>query len=216
MSCRLVDEIGRQLCEDRDRGAENDLDGVEAGPGELQVTGETMFKEYINLPKETKDSFTEDGWFRTGDVAVRTSAGDYRILGRMSTDIIKSSGFKLSSLEIERVLLAHPWVAEVAVCGEKHDTAGEIVSAVVVLLKPVGGQLDAAHSTISEVSFWIDKYTENIEDMQNTFVSNIRQLYLSRYLADYKHPKRYYFADQLPRNQLGKVNKKTLLKEICR
>lgn len=58
-----------------------------------------MFREYLNLPRNAVESYRADRWFRTGDVAELTESGRYRILGRMSIDIIKSKGFKLSALE---------------------------------------------------------------------------------------------------------------------
>jgi malonyl-CoA/methylmalonyl-CoA synthetase len=101
-------------------------------PGEIQVRGASIFLEYWNNPGATAACFTEDGWFRTGDVAVR-ERGYYRIMGRQSVDIIKSGGYKLSALEIEGVLLEHPMIAECAVLGLPDATWGEVVAAVVVL-----------------------------------------------------------------------------------
>ena len=100
-------------------------------PGEIRVRGDTVFLEYWNNPAATASSFTEDGWFRTGDVAVR-ERGYFRIMGRQSVDIIKSGGYKLSALEIEGVLLEHPQIAECAVLGIPDPTWGEVVAAVVV------------------------------------------------------------------------------------
>jgi malonyl-CoA/methylmalonyl-CoA synthetase len=103
----------------------------EGQAGEIQVRGLTVFREYWNRPEITATSFDE-GWFRTGDVAVRED-GYYRILGRQSVDIIKSGGYKLSALEIESVLLEHPAISECAVIGLPDDTWGEVVAVAVVL-----------------------------------------------------------------------------------
>lgn len=100
-------------------------------PGEIQVRGPMVFQAYWNRPEATAETF-EDGWFRTGDMAV-LEAGYYRIMGRLSVDIIKSGGYKLSALEIEAALLEHPCIAECAVVGMPDDTWGEAVSAAVVL-----------------------------------------------------------------------------------
>uniref|UniRef100_A0A4W6CIW9 Acyl-CoA synthetase family member 3 n=1 Tax=Lates calcarifer TaxID=8187 RepID=A0A4W6CIW9_LATCA len=81
--------------------------GLEAKEGELLVRGLSVFKEYWNKPQETTESFTDGGWFRTGDTAVYKD-GVYWIMGRSSVDIIKSGGYKISALEVERHLLAHP------------------------------------------------------------------------------------------------------------
>ena len=90
-----------------------------------------MFLEYWNKPDATTDSF-DDGWFRTGDIAVIES-GYFRIMGRQSVDIIKSGGYKLSALEIESVLLDHELIAQCAVVGIRDDTWGESVAVACVL-----------------------------------------------------------------------------------
>lgn len=100
-------------------------------PGEIRIRGDNVFLEYWDNPKATEDSFI-DGWFCTGDVAVRET-GYYRIMGRSSVDIIKSGGYKLSALEIEGTLLTHESVAECAVIGVEDETWGEAVTAFVVL-----------------------------------------------------------------------------------
>ena len=97
-----------------------------ATPGELEVRGPSVFSEYWQRPDETRDAF-RDGWFRTGDVAVFES-GAYRLLGRISVDIIKTGGFKVSALEIEEVLRTHPAIAECAVVGVHDEEWGERVS----------------------------------------------------------------------------------------
>jgi malonyl-CoA/methylmalonyl-CoA synthetase len=100
-------------------------------PGEIQVRGPTVFREYWNRPDATRDSFI-DGWFRTGDIAV-PDRGSYRILGRASVDIIKSGGYKLSALEIETALLDHPAIRECAVVGLPDAEWGELTAAAVTL-----------------------------------------------------------------------------------
>lgn len=100
--------------------------------GELEIRGKNLFKEYWNKPEETKKSFTQDGWFKTGDM-VSVEDGNYKIIGRLSTDIIKSGGYKISALEIEAVLLQNPQIKECAVIGIPDETYGEKIAAVVVL-----------------------------------------------------------------------------------
>jgi len=114
---RLVSENGELLGE-----------GV---PGEIEVRGPSVFKEYWNRPEATAEAFRE-GWFRTGDTAV-VEGGVYRILGRTSIDILKSGGHKLSALEIEEALLEHPAIAECAVVGIDDPEWGQRVAAAVVL-----------------------------------------------------------------------------------
>jgi len=113
---RLVDESGAE-CPD-------------GAPGELRVSGPTLFREYHGRPGETAAAFAGD-FFLTGDVATR-EAGRYRILGRASTDILKSGGYKLSALEIEEALRLHPRVRDAAVVGLPDEEWGERVAVAVV------------------------------------------------------------------------------------
>ena len=118
---RLVDELDHVL---------------EAGqPGEIQVKGPGVFREYWAKPEATREAFTEDGWFHTGDVAV-VEKGYYRILGRNSIDIIKSGGYKISALEIEEVLRTHPAITDCGVVGIPNDEWGELVVAALIVNDP--------------------------------------------------------------------------------
>lgn len=99
--------------------------------GEIQIKGPNVFLEYWNKPDATQSSFTADGWFRSGDIAV-VSDGYYQILGRSSIDIIKSGGYKVSALEIESVLLSHPDVLQAGVLGVPDDEWGELIVAALV------------------------------------------------------------------------------------
>ncbi|HMG93022.1 MAG TPA: acyl-CoA synthetase [Chryseolinea sp.] len=114
-----------RLCDD-------DNNPVHGEPGEIQVKGDNVFREYWQRPEETAASFTTDGWFRTGDVAEVDTDGYYKILGRKSQDIIKSGGYKISALEIEEVLRQHPLVKDASVVGLPDDEWGEIIAAALV------------------------------------------------------------------------------------
>jgi len=100
-------------------------------PGEIEVRGANVFREYWQRPLETNAAF-RDGWFRTGDVGVH-EGGYYRILGRRNVDIIKTGGFKVSALEIEEVLRTHPRIVECAVVGVQDPDWGERVCVAVEL-----------------------------------------------------------------------------------
>jgi malonyl-CoA/methylmalonyl-CoA synthetase len=106
-------------------------------PAEIQVRGGGVFGEYWARPEATAAAF-DDGWFRTGDVAV-VEGGSYRLLGRESVDILKSGGFKISALEVEEILRRHPAIAECAVVGLPDAEWGQRVAAVVELTP--GGEL---------------------------------------------------------------------------
>ncbi|WP_063051107.1 acyl-CoA synthetase [Nocardia arthritidis] len=101
--------------------------------GGLQVCGPMLFDGYLNRPEATAQSWTEDGWFRTGDVAAIDAEGFHRIVGRESVDLIKSGGYRVGAGEVETVLLGHPAVAEAAVVGLPDDDLGQRITAFVVL-----------------------------------------------------------------------------------
>jgi malonyl-CoA/methylmalonyl-CoA synthetase len=139
------------------------------------VRGPNVFLEYWRDPEATASAFV-DGWFRTGDVAVREPEG-YRLLGRASVDIIKSGGEKVSALEVEEALRAHPDIADCAVVGLPDEEWGERVCAAVVLRD--GASLDS-------------------DDLRAWAKSRV---------APAKVPARVLFRRELPRNALGKVIK---------
>jgi len=108
--------------------------------GEILLRGPNVFPGYWRRPDATRDAFTHDGWFRSGDVGEFDADGYLRIVGR-ATELIISGGFNVYPREVEDVLLEHPAVAEVAVVGEPSDEWGEVVVAVVV--PAAGGTVDA-------------------------------------------------------------------------
>lgn len=130
---RLPGYIGLPLHRVVVRIADEENKTVEHGSqGEIQVKGPNVFKEYWGKPDATAATFTEDGWFKTGDIAVFEN-GAYRILGRNSVDIIKSGGYKISALEIEEVLRKHPQIKECGVVGIPDEEWGEIIGASLIL-----------------------------------------------------------------------------------
>ncbi|KAF9690125.1 hypothetical protein SADUNF_Sadunf01G0163400 [Salix dunnii] len=169
---------------------ENDTTGV----GELCIKSPSMFKEYWKLPQVTEDSFTEDGFFRTGDAGKIDEDGYYVILGRTSADIMKVGGYKLSALEIESALLEHPVVAECCVLGLPDKTYGEAVCAIIVLEEAAKRKQESSKPAIS-----LEELCEWAKDK----------------LAPYKLPTRLFLWESLPRNAMGKVNKKELKKVLA-
>ncbi|MET7655639.1 MULTISPECIES: acyl-CoA synthetase [unclassified Streptomyces] len=167
---RLVDEDG---------SAVEAYDGESVG--EIQVRGPNLFTEYLNRPEATAAAFTSDGWFRTGDVAVRDPDGYVRIVGRKATDLIKSGGYKIGAGEIENALLEHPGVREAAVTGEPDADLGERIVAWVVPADPGSppGEGELAD-------------------------------HVARRLAPHKRPRVVRYLDALPRNDMGKIMKRAL------
>ncbi|MEO8358357.1 MAG: AMP-binding protein, partial [Chloroflexota bacterium] len=102
--------------------------------GEVQLRGPNVFKGYWRQPEKTAESFTADGWFRTGDLGFREPDGYLTLCGR-SKDLIISGGLNIYPPEVERVLAEHPSVAACAVIGCPDREWGERVMAVVVPAK---------------------------------------------------------------------------------
>jgi malonyl-CoA/methylmalonyl-CoA synthetase len=161
VTARLVDDSGQAV------GA--------GAAGELEIQGPGVFAEYWQRPEETVAAF-RDGWFRTGDVAV-VEDGAYRLMGRTSTDILKTGGHKISALEIEEVIRCHPAVADCAVVGLPDDEWGERVAVAIEL--SVGETLE-----LDELQRWARPH-----------------------LAVYKLPRALRTVSTLPRNAMGKVVK---------
>ena len=136
--------------------------------GEIAVRGPNVFAGYLNRPEAT-DEAMRDGWFFTGDLATVAPDGYWRVVGRRSTDLIKTGGYKVGAGEIEVALLEHPGVLEAAVTGEEDPDLGEKIVAWVVadgdappekdLIDHVAGEL-APHKRPREVHF-LDELPRN-------------------------------------------------------
>jgi fatty acid CoA ligase FadD36 len=100
--------------------------------GELHVRGPTFMNGYLHQPEATAALYTSDKWLCTGDVACIDREGWHRIVGRRSTDLIKTGGFRVGAGEVEAALLAHPAVREAAVVGRPDADLGQIIVAYVV------------------------------------------------------------------------------------
>ncbi|MFK0279750.1 acyl-CoA synthetase [Streptomyces sp. NPDC090499] len=149
--------------------------------GEIQVRGPNLFTEYLNRPDATAAAFTADGWFRTGDMAVREPDGYVRIVGRKATDLIKSGGYKIGAGEIENALLEHPGVREAAVTGEPDADLGERIVAWIVPAEP--------------------QSPPSAEELAD---------HVAGRLAPHKRPRVVRYLDALPRNDMGKIMKRAL------
>ncbi|KLJ08124.1 hypothetical protein EMPG_16413 [Blastomyces silverae] len=194
VECRLFDTDANEVIRP---GEEVDADGRER-VGEIQLRGPTVFREYWKNEKATREEFTEDEdgkgrWFKTGDVAEWCRGPLYFIQGRRSVDIIKTGGEKVSALEVERELLSLPQVTEAAVLALPSRQWGQKVGAVLVL-NPDFANTGRGGKT------W------GIMDMRRA---------LKGKLATYKIPSEMrVLKDGLPRNAMGKVNKKSLAKLV--
>jgi malonyl-CoA/methylmalonyl-CoA synthetase len=110
--------------------------------GGIQVKGPNVFKGYWRMPEKTKEEFTSDGFFKTGDVGKVDSRGYVTIVGR-SKDLIISGGYNVYPAEIEGTINDLPGVAESAVVGVPHPDFGEV--GVAVVIAKAGVTLDPEH-----------------------------------------------------------------------
>ncbi|KAI9369541.1 hypothetical protein BJX61DRAFT_549505 [Aspergillus egyptiacus] len=101
--------------------------------GMILVKGPHIFSKYLHDEAATAAAHDAEGYFITGDIARRDEAGNYFILGRASVDIIKSGGYKLSALDIEREILGLDYIGEVMVVGVEDEEYGQRVAAAVTL-----------------------------------------------------------------------------------
>jgi len=100
--------------------------------GEVLVKGENVMQGYYNRPQETQESFTKDGWFKTGDLGRLDDEGYLAIVDRKK-DLIIVKGLNVYPQEIENVLLSHPSVAEAAAVGIADQSGDEIIKAFVTM-----------------------------------------------------------------------------------
>lgn len=134
--------VGQALTGMEVRVADRDDRALPAGEtGGVQIRGTSVFKGYWNMPEKTREEFTADGWFRTGDVGVFDAEGYLSIVGR-AKDLIITGGYNVYPKEIELELDTMPGVVESAVIGVPHPDFGEAVTA--VLVAQPGATLDEA------------------------------------------------------------------------
>jgi fatty-acyl-CoA synthase len=149
--------------------------------GEIIVRGDGVMEGYWRQPEATAEAF-RSGWFHTGDMATLNEDGYFLVVDRKK-DIIVSGGENISSLELEKAILAHPAVLEAAVLPVPDEKWGEVPKALVVL-KP------AAQASESEL---LD--------------------FCRSRLSHYKCPRSFEFVDNLPKTGTGKILKKDLRKK---
>jgi len=164
-------------------------DGAPAGPGEvggIEFKGPNVFSGYWRMPEKTAEEFTADGYFRSGDLGWISEDGYIAIVGR-GKDLVISGGLNVYPKEVELLIDKLDGVMESAVIGLPHPDFGEQVTAVVV--REAGATGPTEQSVIGT---------------------------LKADLAGFKVPKQVFFADELPRNSMGKVQKSVLRERLAR
>jgi long-chain acyl-CoA synthetase len=167
---KIADENGNAL----PQGAE----------GEVWLKGPMIMKGYLNLPDQTSEAITADGYFKSGDLGKLDADGFLHITGRKKEMIIVA-GEKAAPREIEDVLMKHPAVGEVAVLGKKDASRGEVV-----------------------VAFVVPKEGQTVEP------GALRDFAREQGLAQWKVPREVFVAKDLPRSPTGKVLKRVLAEQL--
>ena len=168
---KLLDPMGKEVTE-------------VGGVGELCYKGPGLIAEYFKAPEVTRAAFTEDGFFRTGDI-FRIEENNCLSFYERAKDIIIRGGFNISSQEIENYLMGHPKVQDVSVVGFPDEKLGERMCAYV--------------TPVPDVSVHLEDLVGFLEE---------------KGVAKYKHPERLELIDAIPRNPVGKVLKKQLRSDI--
>lgn len=184
----VVETQGRPISEaDEFRIVDEHLSEVQVGePGELITRGPYTIRGYFKAPNHNRSAFTPDGFYRTGDVVRLHPSGNFIVEGR-NKDLINRGGEKISSEEIENLIISHPSVLNTAVVAMPDPVMGERACAYVVLRK--GASLDFAQLS--------------------TFLAQQR-------IARFKLPERLELVDSLPSTAVGKISKKHLREDIKR
>ena len=149
--------------------------GVElrlADGGEVEVTGPMVIDGYYEQPDATADSFTSDGWFRTGDLGEFDEDGYLRLIGR-SKDLIITGGYNVHPREVEEALLTHPSVREVAVVGRASERWGEEVTAVVVAEGASDADELKAHAANALAAYKLPKRIEFVDELPKNALGKV-------------------------------------------
>jgi fatty-acyl-CoA synthase len=155
-----------------------------ASAGELQLAGPTIASGYFGVDPDP-ESFTADGWLRTGDVATIDPTGHVRILDR-TKDLVKSGGEWISSVELENAIMAHPAVLEAAVVGTPDARWGERPVACLVLHE--GASIDEAdlreHLHGRVASWWVPDLLLVVDDLPRTGTGKVAKGLLRQRVAE--------------------------------
>ena len=156
----------------------------ESDPGELWVRGPMVMKGYLNNQQATEATIVEDGWCRTGDIAVYDTGGWFTVVDRLK-ELIKYKGYQVPPAELEALLLEHHRIADAAVVGIPSEDGEEVPKAFVVV--QVGSDGTKPELTADEV------------------IS-----YVASRVAPYKKVREVEFIDEIPKSRTGKILRREL------
>jgi malonyl-CoA/methylmalonyl-CoA synthetase len=157
------------------------LPGVDlrlAEAAEVEVKGPNVIAGYHERPDATAEAFTDDGWFRTGDLGELDDDGYLRLVGR-SKDLIITGGYNVHPREVEEVLATHPDVREVAVVGRPSERWGEEVTAVVVAARRLSTEELRAYAAGQLAPYKVPKQVEFSDELPRNALGKILRSELS-------------------------------------
>jgi malonyl-CoA/methylmalonyl-CoA synthetase len=143
-----------------------------ADAGEVEVRGPNVIAGYHENPDANAEAFTDDGWFRTGDLGELDPDGYLRLVGR-SKDLIITGGYNVHPREVEEALATHPDVVEVAVVGRPSEEWGEQVTAVVVANRPVSLDELRAHAALQLAPYKLPKEVEFVDELPHNALGKV-------------------------------------------
>ena len=154
--------------------------------GEMLVRGPWTARAYFNDAEATAQQFTEDGWFRTGDVCTLDENGIMQIVDR-SKDVIKSAGEWISSIDLENAAMAHPAIQEAAVIGMAHPKWDERPLLVVVAAEGETPALAEINAFLADkvAKWWLPDDLLVLDELPHTATGKVSKLNLREQLKDY-------------------------------
>jgi 4-coumarate--CoA ligase len=164
-----------------------DPDGKEVAlgkDGELCLKGPNVFQGYLNQPQMTKDAFTEDGYFKTGDIGREDENGNFFITDRVK-ELIKYKGFQVAPAELEGLLLDHPKVNDAAVIGLHNDEQHTELPRAYIVLVP---GTPKSNETADEIAKWLHEKVAGHKKLRGGI----------------------FFIDEVPKSASGKILRRVL------
>jgi 4-coumarate--CoA ligase len=170
MTAKYIDAEGKEVPKGQD--------------GELCLKGPNVFQGYLNQPEMTKNAFTEDGFFKTGDIGHEDANGNFYITDRVK-ELIKYKGFQVAPAELEGLLLEHPKVNDAAVIGLHDDAQQTELPRAYIVLVP-----DAVKSneTADEIAKWLHERVAGHKKLRGGI----------------------FFIDEVPKSASGKILRRIL------
>jgi fatty-acyl-CoA synthase len=173
MDIRIIDDEGNEVPRDGE------------AMGELQVRGPWVVDAYLDRPEENKESFTDDGWLKTGDIATFDEQGYIDVVDRIK-DVIKSGGEWISSVELENELMAHEAISEASVIAIPHEKWQERPMACVVLKDGEEATAEELEAHLAETfpDWWLPDEYQMLDAIPRTSTGKFDKMALREQYGD--------------------------------